>query len=111
MSHSTHVGFNCPRIAFFPWDWRPDQRFAVGVRVTAACKSPLSFGLGLPNFSGDPFGVGHFPVAAIPPRLFTPPHCFVLAFGFIIAVWSVVIGVGNDEDSLSEVGRPDVGSG
>jgi hypothetical protein len=31
MSHSTHVGFNEPLMAFRPCDCRPSLRFAVGV--------------------------------------------------------------------------------
>jgi hypothetical protein len=31
ISHSTHDGFNFPRMAFRPCDWSPDLRFAVGV--------------------------------------------------------------------------------
>lgn len=54
-------------------------------------------------------GVGHRPVAAIPPRLLTPPHFLTFAFGFIRPVpdESRVFGVGyvagRDPDAVAAV--------
>jgi hypothetical protein len=43
MSHSTHVGFSEPRIAFWPCDWRPERLLAVGVGHRALLTASIRF--------------------------------------------------------------------
>src|ERR1051326_4595886 len=84
MSHSTHVGFNCPLTTFTPWLCRPSHRFAVGVgnarpvppspRTASVSEIPgcafeLAVFLEPAAFASPLVGVGHRPVWAIVSRL------------------------------------------
>src|SRR5262245_33396770 len=124
MSHSTHVGFNCPRIAFCPCDWRPLHRFAVGVghsrrllvrpERTIANRSPRP-----PRSPSVARGVGHMPrstaltITVSEVIVFRGPPG-ILAFiarcasGVFPSSWAT--GVGHNPDSVPLVRGADGGS-
>jgi hypothetical protein len=86
MSHSTHVGFNCPVTTLTPWDCKPERQFAVGVGI-------------MPRSTALTITVSDVIVLRGPPFI----RCFIAMCASGVFPSSRATGVGHNPDPVAPV--------